>query len=201
MYILILISIGFPAKVFVTIAGAEHVKPGSLRIKVVEEKGSLYEVDPLIAVGTSGVRHFLTFLPPSGPFKLQLHGQTRHGSSFIRESSSYDQTVPVLLKLSYREDSNILRRDQSTSILIKILRGNTGPLTQEYTLNMTDTRSYGHVCMQPRPVYRERQGFATIKFKVPADAPAATTLNAKISLIRKGETSSVASLMFSFLLV
>ena len=177
------------------------MKPGSLRIKVVEEKGTVGEVNALTAVGTSGVRYFLSFIPPFGPFKLQLHGQTKHGNSFIRESSSYDQTVPVLLKLSYKEDSNVLRRGQSTIISIKILRGNTGPIKQQYTLSMTDTRSYGHVCGQPRPVYRGRQGFATIKFGVPADAPAATTLNAKISLIRKGETSSVASLMFSFLLV
>ena len=166
-----------------------------------DEKGSVRANEPVTAVGTSGVRYFVRFSPPSGPFKLHLHGQTRKGSPFVRETSSKDQTVPVLLKLAYKEDSNILRRGQTTRITVKILRGKTGAASQMYTLSLKDERGYGYVYRSPRPVYRGRQGFAGIKFVVPADAPAGKTESVKLSLTRKGKTSLVASLMFSFLLL
>ena len=193
--------LGVKAKTFVTIAGAEIVKPGSLRIKVVGEKGYVHTHAPLTPVGKSGVRYFVRFDPPSEPFKLQLHGKTLKGNAFVRESSRKDQTVPVLLKLSYKEDSNVLRRGQTTKISVRLLRTNTGRDRQIYKLSLTDDRGYGSIYRHPRAVYRGRQGFAGVQFVVPADAPAAKTENVKLTLTRDGETNSVASLMFSFLLV
>ena len=193
--------IGIPAKAFVTIAGAESVKPGSLRMKVVGEKGSIHAYVPMTAVGKTGVRHFVRFHPPSGPFKLHLYGQTSKGNAFVRESPRKDQTVPVLLKLSYKEDSSILRRGQTTKIMVRILRANTGPSRQKYKLSLKDDRGYGSIYKAPRAVYRGRQGFAGIQLVVPADAPVAKTENVKLSLTRDGETNPVASLVFSFLLV
>ena len=193
--------IGFSAKAFVTIAGAESVKPGSMRIKVVDEKGSIHADVPMTAVGKTGVRYFVRFKPPSGPFKLHLYGQTSKGNAFVRESSGKDQTVPVLLKLSYKEDSNILRRGQTTKIRVRILRADTDPSRQKYKLNLTDDRDYGSIYKAPRAVYRGREGFAGIQFVVPADAPVAKTENVKLSLTRDGEINPVASLVFSFLLV
>ena len=193
--------IGFPAKIFVTVAGAESVKPGSLRMKVVDEKSNIHADVPLTAVGKSGVRYFARFEPPSGPFKLKLHGQTLKGSAFVRESPREDQTVPVLLKLSYQEDSNILLRDKTTKIRVRILRGDIDPSSQKYTLSLTDDRGYGSIYKHPKAVYRGRRGFAWIKFVVPADAPAAKTENVKLVLTREGETNPAASLKFSFLIV
>ena len=195
------IFIGIPAQAFVTIAGAESVKPGSMRMKVVEEKGSIHADVPMTAVGKNGVRYFVRFHPPSGPFKLHLYGQTSKGSKFVRESPMNDQTVPVLLKLSYKEDSNILHRGQTTKIMVRILRAEVGPETQNYKLSLKDDRDYGSIYKAPRAVYRGRQGFAGIQFVVPADAPVAKTENVKLSLTRDGETNPVASLVFSFLLV
>lgn len=167
-----------------------------------DEKGTVRADKPLTAVGTSGVRYFVRFNPPSGPFKLQLHGQTRKGSSFVRETSNKDKTVPVILKLFYKEDSNILHRGQSSSITIVILRGKTGAKRQMYTLSLKDERGYGSVSRNPRPVYRGRKSIARIKFDVPADAPVGETENVKLYLTRDGKKSPVvASLMFSFLLV
>ena len=193
--------VGIPAKAFVTIAGAESVKPSSLRMKVVGEKGSMHADEPMTAVGKTGVRYFVRFKPPSGPFKLHLYGQTLKGSAFVRESSRKDQTVPVLLKLSYKEDSSILRRGQTTKIRVRIMRANTGPARQKYKLSLKDDRGYVSISKPPRAVYRGRQGSAVIQFVVPADAPAAKTENVKVSLTRDGKTNPVASLVFSFLLV
>lgn len=166
-----------------------------------DEKGSIHADVPMTAVGKTGVRYFIRFHPPSGPFKLHLHGQTIKGSAFVRESPREDQTVPVLLKLAYKEDSNILRRGQTTKIRVRILRADTGPDRQEYKLSLTDNRGYGSIYKPPRAVYRARRSTAEIQFVVPADAPAGKTVNVKLSLRRDGETKPVAFLMFSFLLV
>lgn len=195
------IFLGIKAKAFVTIAGVKIVKTDTLRIKVVGEKGCVYAHAHLTPVGKSGVRYFVRFDPPSGPYKLQLYGKTLKGSAFVRESSRKDQTVPVVLKLSYKEDSNILRRGQTTKISVRILRANTGRDSQKYKLSLTDDRGYGSIYRPPGAVYRGRQGSAEIQFVVPAYAPAAKTENVKLSLTRDGERNPVASLMFSFLLV
>ena len=73
--VVVSVHLDLPAKAFITIAGA--VKSGSLRIKVVDDKGTVHADIRLTAVGTSGVRYFDRFDPPSGPFNLQLHGQTK----------------------------------------------------------------------------------------------------------------------------
>ena len=192
--------VGLPAKAFITVAGAASVKSGSLRLKVVNDKGTVHADKPLTAVGTSGVRYFVRFDPPSGPFKLQLHGQTKKGSSFVRESSSQDQTVPVLLKLMYR-DSNILRRGQENSIVVNIIRGMTGGFLQLYTLSVKGERGYSATYRSLSIVWYGGEDLVQIKIDVPADAPAGKTENVKVSLTKFGETSPVASVMFSFLLV
>ena len=170
-------------------------------MKVVDDKGTVHADEPLTAVGTSGVRYFVRFDPPSGPFKLQLHGQTKKGSSFVRESSRHDQTVPVLMKLIYREDSNIIRRGQENTVVVKIIRGEIGSYWQGYELKLESERGYSATYRSPRFVWRGRDGFVRIKIVVPADAPAGKTENFKLFLTRSGETKPIASLIFSFLLV
>ena len=192
---------GLPAKVFITIAGAESVKAGSLRIKVVNDKGAVHADKALTAVGTSGVRYFFRFDPPSGPFKLQVHGQTKKGSSFVRETSRHDQTVPVVMKLSYREDSKIIRRGRENTVVVKIIRGKIGSNRQGYELSLKSERGYSATYRSPKFVWRGRGGFVRIKIVVPADAPAGKTENFKLSLTRADETMHIASLIFSFLLV
>ena len=195
------IFLGIPVKVFVTVAGAKWLKAYSLRIKVVEKTGATHADQLLIPVGTSGARYFVKFSPPTVPFKLVLYGLTPKGNSFKRESPKLDQTVPVLLKYSYKEASNILHRGQRTKLIVQILRGNTGERAQKYTLKLKDDRGYGTVTRGPRTVYRGRKGFARITFVVPTDAPSGKIVNAELSLIRHGETIPVATLLSSFLLV
>lgn len=170
-----------------------------MRIKVLNETGTVHSDVPLTAVGTSGVRHFIRFNPPTGSFKLQLHGQTVKGNEFVRVSSREDRSTPVLLKLSYKEESNILRRGQVTRITVLILRGDVGDESVSYTLSLKDERSYGKVARQPRPVRRGRQGFARIEFDVPLDAPAGKLEKVELTLTKEDET--VASLSFTLLLV
>jgi hypothetical protein len=172
-----------------------------MRVKVVSNKGTVHADKPLTAVGTSGVRYFVRFNPPSGPFKLQLHGQTRKGSLFLRESSKQDQTVPVIMKLIYRKDSNILRRGQNNTIVVKIIRGATGSYWQTYTLGFESKRAYSATYRSPVIVWRGRGGFVRVKVYVPGDAPTGKTENIKLSLTRHKEKTPVDSVPFSFLLV
>ena len=182
-------------------ADIKSVKSDSLKIKVEQETGAIHADQPLTAVGTSGARYFAKFQPPTGPFKLVLSGLTTKGNPFERESSKLDQTVPVLLKMGYKDASNVLNRGQSTKLMVQILRGNTGGKSQKYTLKLTDNRGYGSVIRAPRAIRRGLKGFARIQFAVPIDAPSGKIVNAKLSLIREGETVPVATLLSSFLLV
>lgn len=192
---------GFPTKAFVTIAGAEYVTPSSLRIKIVNKRGTVQADEPLIPVGVSGVRYFVRFDPPSASFRLQLHGQTVKGNKFVRVSSGEFQTKPVLMKLGYMDEPNILHRGHRVRITIAIRRGNVGAESATYTLNLKDERGYGKILRQSRPVRRGRQGFARIEFLVPEHAPVGKAEKVELSLSRKGEKTPVSSLNVSFLIV
>ena len=191
---------GFLAKAFVTVAGAEYVKADSLGIKVVDASGSIRANQSLIPVGTSGVRYFVRFNPPSGPFKLQLHGQTMRGEAFVRVSSRADQATPVLIKLAYKNNNNILHRGQRKRIAVVIRRGNVGARKESYKLTLKDKRGYGMVIRQPRPVRRGRQGFARIEFNVPSDAPVGESVGVTLLLDKDEEAAPISSLSVAFLI-
>ena len=143
----------------------------------------------------------MRFSPPSGPFKLQLHGQTLKGEAFVRVSSREDQATPVLIKLGYQKDNNILHRGQRKGIAVVIRRGNVGVGKESYELSLKDERGYGKVKRQSRPVRPGRQGFARIEFDVPSDAPAGKLERVELSLSKKGEKTPIASLSFAFLIL
>ena len=165
-----------------------------------DKSGSIHANQSLTPVGTSGVRYFVRFNPPSGPFKLQLHGQTLKGKAFVRVSSQEDQATPVLMKLAYKNDANILHRGQRTRITVVIRRGNVGASRESYTLSLKDERGYGKVLRLSRYVRRGRQGFARIEFNVPRDAPVGKLERVVLSLSRSGEKTLLSSLSVAFLI-
>lgn len=193
-------DIGITAATFVTVAGAESVKSSSLRVKVVNKTGTV-ENKPLQPVGTSGVRYIFKFQPPSGPFKLELHGLTKKGNKFVCTSAREDQAKPVILQLSYTPDSNTLPRGKTARLLVQIRRGNVGKPVEIYTVGLKDQRRYGQVLRPTARVRRGRIGFTWIKFTVPKDAPKGKTVEAEVLLTKRGDTKPTATIFFCQLIV
>ena len=163
--------------------------------------GTVHKDEPLRAVGKSGVRYVAQFDPPSGKFKLELHGRTRKGNQFVRTSAREDQAAPVVLRLSYKPDSNVLPRGKTTTLRIQIRRGHTGDNTETYTVSLKDQSGYGKVVRPTSSVRRGRIGFTTIKATVPADAPRGKTVNIEVFITKAGETKPTATLHITLLIV
>ena len=187
--------------VFITVAGAESVISSTLRIKVVGHDDTVHKDKPLRAVGKSGVRYVAQFDPPSGKYKLELHGRTRKGNQFVRTSLREDQAVPVVLRLSYKPDSNVLRRGKTTTLRMQIRRGDTGDSRETYTVSLKDQSGYGNDKSSTSSVRRGRIGFTTFKVTVPADAPKGKTVNIEVFITKAGEAKPTASFYISLLIV
>lgn len=194
--------LGTSTVVFITVAGAESVASESLMLKVVNNDGRVHAEQALRAVGTSGVRYVVRFPSlPLGTFKLQLNGLTKKGNQFVRTSAREDKAAPVILRLSYTPDSNVLPRAKITRLRIQIQRGDVGEPKESYTVSVKDQSGYGEVVRPTVMVRRGRIGFARIAFAVPADAPKGRSVKIEVVLTKEGDEVPTTTLTFSLLIV
>ena len=166
-------------QVVVTVAGAEKIKPSSLKLQIVTEDATVLTERGLTSKGSGAAHYTCTVKTPTVPFRLKLIGRTKKGSNFERSSRELIEPQTGVMRVYGATNDFTLGvgRPRNESIILQIY--NAGSKHETFDFTAKGNLGYPIHWVRPLVVVRPRgTGVAVLRLRAtnPADIGKTETL-------------------------
>lgn len=190
--------IGKSTQVLITVAGAEKVRPRSLRLEFITKYGNLISSHSLQSRGRRNVHYTSTFSAPSQSFRLKLLGTTKAGNAFERISRNIVTPKTVLLRVVHSRNQFTLPIGRTSFVLFEIING----LRTRETFAIKAKSRLGYILPMSRRIKAVRGGYRShfsLRFRSTKRSDVGKTDIVMVSI--KGRGSKAKSVQIVQLLV